>query len=96
MKHVGMYAVLMGNSMQKTTWKQYGFLKTDEQINMIFTVMLYVMEQSLREEICTMDDIGAYIDTINAQHFGKEMSYDECRKLGDFIINISQAEATVK
>lgn len=35
MKNVGLYAVLIQNSIQKTTWKQYGFLKTDEQINVI-------------------------------------------------------------
>ena len=58
MKHVGMYALLLQNSLAKQTWKQYGFMKTDEQINMIFAVMLYIMEQSLREESCTMDDIG--------------------------------------
>lgn len=88
MKHVGMYVVLMQNSMQRTTWKQYGFLKTDEQINLIFAVMLYIMEQSLKEENCTMDDIGAYIDTINVQHFKKELTYEECRRLGDFIVNV--------
>ena len=37
------------------------------------------MEQSLREENCTMDDIGAYIDTINTRYLGKEISYDDCR-----------------
>lgn len=88
MKHVGMYVVLMQNSMQRTTWKQYGFIKADEQINLIFAVMLYIMEQSLKEENCTMDDIGAYIDTINAQHFQKGLTYEECRKLGDFIVNV--------
>ena len=59
MKNVGLYAVLIQNSIQKTTWKQYGFLKTDEQINVIFALLLYVMEQSLKEAKCTMDDIGA-------------------------------------
>lgn len=88
MKHVGMYVVLMQNSMQRTTWKQYGFIKADEQINLIFAVMLYIMEQSLKEENCTMDDIGAYIDTINTQHFQKGLTYEECRKLGDFIVNV--------
>ena len=87
MKHVGMYALLLQNSMAKQTWKQFGFMTADEQINLIFAVMLYVMEQSLREENCTMDDVGAYIDTVNAQHFAKEMSYDDCRRLGDFIVN---------
>ena len=88
MKHVGMYVVLMQNSMQRTTWKQYGFIKADEQINLIFAVLLYIMEQSLKEENCTMDDIGAYIDTINTQHFQKGLTYEECRKLGDFIVNV--------
>ncbi len=49
MKHVGMYALLLQNSMAKQIWKQYGFMKVDEQINLIFAVMLYIMEQSLRE-----------------------------------------------
>lgn len=88
MKHVGMYALLLQSSLAKQTWKQYGFMKTDEQINMIFAVMLYIMEQSLREESCTMDDIGAYIDNINSGFFQKNMSYDDCKKLGDFIVNI--------
>lgn len=88
MKHVGMYAVLLQNSVQKTTWKQYDFAKPDEQINLVFAVMLYIMEQSLREENCTMDDIGVYIDNVNMQHFGKKLSYEQCRKLGDFILNV--------
>ena len=50
--------------------------------------MLYIMEQSLREENCTMDDIGAYIDAINVQYFKKDMSYEDCRRLGDFIVNV--------
>lgn len=88
MKHVGMYALLFQNSMAKQTWKQYGFMETDEQVNMIFIVMLYIMEQSLREESCTMDDIGAYIDNLNSGCFQKNMSYDDCKKLGDFIVNV--------
>lgn len=88
MKHVGMYALLLQNSMAKQTWKQYGFVKTDEQVNAIFAVMLYIMEQSLREESCTMDDIGAYIDNLNVGFFQKNMSYDDCKKLGDFIVNV--------
>ena len=88
MKNVGLYGVLIQNSIQKTSWKQFGFLKFDEQMNLIFAVMLYIMEQSLREENCTLDDIGAYIDTINTRYLGKEISYDDCRKLGDFVVNV--------
>ena len=74
MKHVGMYALLLQNSLAKQTWKQYGFMKADEQLNMVFAVMLYIMEQSLKEETCTMDDIGAFIDNLNVRHFEKNMS----------------------
>lgn len=88
MKNVGMYALLVQNSFQKTTWKQYGFLKSDEQVNMIFAVLLYIMEQSLRDEACTIDDIGAYIDTVNSQYFMKDLTYDTSKELGEFIINI--------
>ena len=88
MKNVGLYAVLVQNSLQKSTWKKYGFQKNDEQLNFIFTVLLYIMEQSLKEETCTMDDIGAYIDNVNTQYFQKEMTYEDCRALGDFVVNV--------
>lgn len=88
MKNVGLYALLFGNSSQKTTWRQYGFQSMDEQFNMIFAVMLYLMEQSLKEENCVIGDIGAYIDTLNTTAFQKPMSYEDCRKLGDFIVNV--------
>lgn len=58
MKNVGLYAVIIQNSSQKLSWKQYGFTKFDEQINLLFEVLLYIMEQSLKEEKCTMDDIA--------------------------------------
>lgn len=88
MKHVGMYGLLMQNSAQKQIWKQYGFIKLDEQLNLIFALMLYVMEQSLKEEKCTLDDIGAFLDDINTAYFYKNMSYEDCKKIGDFIINV--------
>ncbi len=88
MKHAGAYMILFANSSQKTIWKQYGFLKLDEQVNMIFAVMLYIMEQSLKEENCTIDDIGAYMDSLNMRYFGKNMGYEDCKSLGDFIVNV--------
>lgn len=88
MKHVGMYGLLLQNSAQKQTWKSYGFMKTDEQLNLIFALMLYIMEQSLKEENCTIDDIGAFLDYLNMTYFNKNMSYEDCKKIGDFIINV--------
>ncbi len=87
MKNVGLYAVIVQNSSQKLSWKQYGFTKFDEQMNLLFAVMLYIMEQSLKEEKCTMDDIATYIDMINMQYLRKDISYEQCCKLGDFLVN---------
>lgn len=88
MKNVGLYTMLAQNSSQKAIWRQYGFLKADEQLNVIFSVLLYIMEQSLKEESCTMDDIGAYMDVLNMEYYRKDMSYEDCRMLGDFIVNV--------
>lgn len=88
MKHVGMYSLLMQNSFQKQTWKQFGFMSVDEQMNLVFAVLLYIMEQSLKEENCTLDEISTYIDELNSNAFHKNLSYEDCKELGDFIINI--------
>lgn len=78
MKSVGLYALLFANSGQKAIWKQYGFETIDEQLNMVFSVLLYIMEQSLKEENCTIDEITAFIDDINGQYYRKSMSFDDC------------------
>ena len=88
MKHVGLYAYLFKNSMAKTTWKQYGFEDFHEQTNIIFAVLLFIMEQSLKDEACTMDDIGSFIDMVNMRSLKKLISYEQCRELGEFIVNV--------
>lgn len=88
MKNVGLYSVLIRNSYQKGTWKNFGIERYDEQINLIFTVLLFVMEQSLKEEICTMDDIASYIDQVNMNYFHHAFTYQDCRELSDFIVNV--------
>lgn len=88
MKNVGAYALLFRNSLQKQTWKQYGFETIYEQTNLIFSVLLFIMEQSLREEICTIDEVGYFIDGINVSYYKKPLNYDECKELAEFIITV--------
>lgn len=78
MKCVGLYALLYDNSSQKYIWKERGFNTLDEQLNVIFSVMLYIMEQSLKEESCTIDNITVFLDSLNERYYKKSMSYDEC------------------
>ena len=88
MKKVGLYSVLFRNSYQRGTWKNYNFDRVDEQINVVFTVLLYIMEQSLKEEVCTMDDIASYMDEVNMRYFHKPLTYTDCYELSDFIVNV--------
>lgn len=87
MRAVGRYAMLMNNSFQKTTWKQYGIESVDEQMNMIFTVLLFVMEESLKEENCTVDDVAAFLGEVDDRYLKYGYSYEDLNALADFIIN---------
>lgn len=87
MKKIGAYALLFRNSIAKGTWKKYGFEEGYEQDNLIFAVLIYIMEQSLKEDICTIDHIGTFIDEVNNLHFKKGITYEECKELGEFIVN---------
>ncbi|MBU3192823.1 hypothetical protein [Clostridium algidicarnis] len=87
MKKIGYYSLIFRNSIMKNNWKKYGFDEYDEQENLIFTVLLYIMEQSLKEEVCTLDNITDFIDEINDLYYKKNLSYEEEKSFTEFIIN---------
>lgn len=88
MKHTGLFAILIKNCFQKGTWKNYGFDTFEEQVNLVFSVLLFIMEQSLKEEICTIDDITSFVDELNVRYYHKPLSYQNCREMTDFIVNV--------
>jgi hypothetical protein len=88
MKHVGAFALLFQNSIMKQKWKQFGFETIFEQTNLIFSVLLFIMEQSLKEELCTIDEIGYYIDNINLSYYKKPLSYQDCKEMAEFIVTV--------
>ena len=88
MKKVGAYALLIKASVSKGTWKDYGFEEFDEQINLLFSIMLFMMETSLKEEHCTVDEIGNFIDQVNLLYFKKSLTYEECKELARYIIDV--------
>ena len=45
------------------------------------------MEKSLKDDVCTLDDVAVYIDEINSSDYEKPLSFDECREMADFIVN---------
>ena len=87
MKNVGLYATLVQNIVDKTSWNRYYISKNDERINIVFSVLLFIMEKSLRDDVCTLDDVAVFLDEINSSDYEKPLTFDECRELADFIVN---------
>ncbi len=88
MKHVGAYALLFKNSIQKQKWKNFMIESVDEQTNILFSVLLFIMEQSLKDESCTIDDIGEFLDRINMLYYKRDLTFEQNVELGDFIVNV--------
>lgn len=87
MKKIGYFSLICKNTMSKTSWSNYGFDSQLDSLNLIFAVLLFIMEQSLKEEVCTIDDISLFIDDIMSNNYKKPLSHDECSELSDFVIN---------
>lgn len=87
MQFVARYAVLCGNSIDRVVrWRSFGINTRDEQMNMIFSILLYIMEYSLREEDCTMDDIAAFVDDVNYEYYERPLGYEASKNLSRFIV----------
>lgn len=87
MKKIGAYALISYNSFNKAVLKNYGFEPVQEGTNLIYAVMLYIMEQSLKEEICTIDDIAAFVEDTDRLYFHKQLDISQCRSIADFVVN---------
>ena len=79
------YTVLCRNSFDKKLWKEYGIETRDEQMNMLFTLLLFIMEYSLREENCTMDEIAAFVGDISYEYFAHRLKFEQSRDFARFM-----------
>lgn len=86
MKCVGRYSVLCSNSFDKKLWKEYGVETRDEQMNMLFTLLLFIMEYSLREENCTMDEIAAFVEDVSYEYYTRRLNFEESSKFARFMV----------
>ncbi|WP_026477582.1 hypothetical protein [Alkaliphilus transvaalensis] len=87
MQHVGMYALLNYNSFYKDTLRNYGFDPLYEGTNIVFSILIFIMEKSLKEEDCTIDHISEFVFDINRKYFLKEINRDGAKEIADFMVN---------
>lgn len=86
MKHVGRYAVLCSNSFDKKLWKDYGIESRDEQMNMLFTLLLFIMEYSLKEEDCTIDEMAMFLTEVYEECYSRRLGLEEGTALARFMV----------
>lgn len=86
MKCVGRYSVLCSNSFDKKLWKEYGIETRDEQMNMLFTLLLFIMEYSLREENCTMDEIASFVEEVSCGYYGRKLNFERSQEFARFMV----------
>ncbi len=87
MKKVGTYTLISYNSFNKAMLKNYGFEPIHEGTNVIYSILLYIMEQSLKEEACTIDDIASFLEAVDRSYFHKHLTFTECKSIADFVVN---------
>lgn len=86
MDRVAMFSVMNKNFIFKTGIKTYGFETYDEVSNLVFAVFLFILDKSLKEEDCFLDDVSDYVADINKTYFKKDIKSDEYINLAKEII----------
>lgn len=86
MKFIARFSVLCSNSFDKKKWKDYGVENRDVQMNYLFTLLLCIMEYSLKEEDCTMDDMAAFLSEISFEYYHQKFSYEKSMDFARFIV----------
>lgn len=72
----------------KRAWKTSGFgTSQQEQFTLLVMVMLFIMERSINEEVCTKDDIAEFIEATDRAIWHRDMTSEQCRGLSQFIVD---------
>lgn len=67
--------------------ESFGFERQEDQILVVFLLLRVVMEKTLSEELCTLDDMAAALSEMNADLFHLSRSYSEFRELAALIVD---------
>ena len=88
MKNISASALLHKSVVYKDTLSStFGFTEYDEQLNLIYALLKYIMDKSLKEEDCTLDDMAIFLEEINLEYFKKDIKRETYVKLANFIVN---------
>ncbi|MDE5758301.1 MAG: hypothetical protein K2H85_06775 [Allobaculum sp.] len=81
----GQLFILLRSKAQ--TLAKYGFEKMEDQILLVFLLLRVLMEKTLRDEDCTLDDIALELMEMDRDIFHLFLEYEQCRKLALVLID---------
>ena len=55
-------------------------------MNMLFTLLLFIMEYSLREENCTMDEIASFVEEVSCGYYGRKLNFERSQEFARFMV----------
>ena len=87
MTKCGQYVCFFDNMFGKEIWKKLGIESKDEQVNISVLVLCFIMEKSMEDVNCTLDEITAFIEEADNEYLKKELTYSQCRSLAYFLVN---------
>lgn len=59
----------------------YGFEGFDEKVNIVFALLVYILQQSLKDEECTLKDMAEHLEFVNLEYFHKNIDPNDYTKL---------------
>lgn len=65
----------------------YGFEEFDEKVSIVYALLVYILQQSLKDEECTLRDMAEFLEFINMSYFNKNINNEDYVKLANCIIN---------
>lgn len=77
--------VLLRSKAQTLT--HYGFTKIEDQIMLVFLLLRIIMEKTLKDEYCTIDDMALELMEMNGDIFHLPLDYSQCKSLALLIVD---------
>ncbi|MCB2290818.1 hypothetical protein LGK97_13815 [Clostridium sp. CS001] len=71
--------------ISKREWEKYG-LKLQQIINLVYTVLCLIMENSLKDEECTYKDINKFLLELLSQYYEINLSEEQIYELSKYIV----------
>lgn len=80
-EHIGLYATLLKNLNSKTIWDKYYMEDYSKQINLLFSLLVFIMDKSLRDEFCFKDDMLEFIHQSHYELTKQSLTVEEENEL---------------